>query len=169
MSYTSAADVCRYWLNEFADALTECDRPEPKTRYVGAGQVSYDDCCGMLVVSPENIFRWTTFPVPETDIERCISGLLGVSLLVTLVRCVPTQSSTGRPPQPSALDAAYTGLLLDAAVIFDRATGELPEGWERSAVDQIFAGPGGGCVGVETRLTVGLDQERWLCCEVEDV
>jgi len=160
----SSAEVCRYWLNEFRDALVECDRPEPKTCYVGAGQVAYDDCCGMLVVSPESVFRWTTFPIAETDAERCVGGFLGVNVLATLVRCVPTQTATGRAPQPSALDAAYTGLLEDAAVIWTRATGLLPEGWERSSVTQVFAGPGGGCVGVETRFTIGLEQDQWLCC-----
>jgi hypothetical protein len=164
MIVSSAAELCRYWLDEFLDALTECNRPGVTTSYVGAGLVAFDDCCGLLVVSPEQVFRWTTFPLPETDPERCETGLLGVNVLCTLVRCTPTQTATGRPPAASALNAAYSGLLDDSAVLWSRATGAMPEDWERGGVLQTFVGPGGGCVAVETRFTIGLGQREWVCC-----
>ena len=44
------------------------------------------------------------------------------------------------------------------------ATVELPDWWERANQGQTFVGAEGGCIGVETRITVGVDGELW-CAE----
>ena len=59
------------------------------------------------------------------------------------------------------LSEAYQALLQDAAIIWNEMTGELPEGWDRANIDQAFVGAAGGCVGVETRMAVGLGQSYW--------
>jgi hypothetical protein len=74
----------------------------------------------------------------------------------------------GQSPTAQALTAAHQSVLNDAAVIWNVAVGELPEGWQRANVDQTFVGAQGGCIGVETRLSIGLAQSVWCptCVEV---
>ena len=79
-----------------------------------------------------------------------------------------TLDDRGRAPAPKKLDDAYARIIRDAAIVWDALTGELPEGWERANVDQAYIGADGGCIGVETRLTIGLPQDEWCPCEVED-
>lgn len=144
------------------DALTNANRAEVQRAYVAAGAVAWDDCCGMLVVAPERVFRSVTFPVEMTDRELCFGGSLVVELVVLLVRCVPTVDDRGRAPSGHALDAAYRDLLEDAAVVWNAVLCCDNDEWERAAISQTFVGAEGGCVGVETRIVVGLEQSRWL-------
>lgn len=165
MSWASPAEVCRYWLDEIHHALVACKRPDIKTRYVGSGEVPWDDCCGLLVVSPESVFRWKEFPNAAVEIEDCVNGFIGLDILVTLVRCVPTMSDQGVAPSSSALDKAHTGLSEDAAVVWSRLSGPIPEDWERANLSQTFGSSLGGCIAVETRLQIGLEQTKWVCCD----
>lgn len=165
MTYASAADVCRYWLNVVHAALVSCSRPEVKTRFVGSGEVAWDDCCGLLVVAPEAIFRYVAFPEAATGAEDCILGDLGMNLNVTLVRCAPTVSDRGIAPSADALDNAHTSLLEDAAVVWTAMSGDLPAGMERAGLAQSFVGAQGGCIAVETRMVVGIEQSKWVCCD----
>lgn len=164
----TAVDVCELWLSRAYAALDACDTSEPITAsYVAAGAIAWDSCCGLLVVAPERVFRSATFPIEGTTDYVCESAFLVVDVVVLLLRCVPTLDDRGIAPAPALLSAAYGSLLTDAAIIWNVVVDELPEGWERSAVDQTFVGAAGGCVGVETRLSVGLPQSVWCPdCEV---
>jgi hypothetical protein len=116
----------------------------------------------MLVVAPERVYRSIAFPAEATERELCFGGSLVVELVVLLVRCVPTVDERGRAPSSERLDDAYRSLLEDAAVVWDSIICcELPGEWERAAVSQTFVGAEGGCVGVETRVVIGLEQSRW--------
>jgi hypothetical protein len=130
--------------------------------------VAWDSCCGLLVAAPERTYRSAQFPIAGTTDYQCESAFIVVDVVVLLLRCVPTIDDRGNPPAVSALSAAYAGVLNDAAVIYNVVTGELPEGWQRANVDQGYVGAQGGCVGVETRLSVGLAQSAWCptCTEV---
>ena len=145
---------------ELALANANC---EPlQTSYVAAGQVSWDDCCGMLVVAPERVFRSIEFPTEATDRELCFGGDLVVSLVVLLVRCVPVVDDRGRAPSSQALNDSYKALLKDAAVVWDAVSCcDGLEKYERAAIGQTFVGATGGCVGVETRLMLGIEDQVW--------
>lgn len=164
MIVSSVADVAEYWLDELLHELGICDRPPISTWYVGTGEIPADDCCGLLVVTPENVYRYQEFPATFEGAEFCRTGLIAVSLIVTLGRCVPVLDERGRFPSPEKLNEAHRVIMDDAAVIWSRVNGELPEDWERSGVTQTFGGPLGGCVIVETRFTIGLDQSVFTCC-----
>ena len=144
------------------DGLVNANRPNIQRAYVAAGSIAWDDCCGMLVVAPERIYRSQTFPTELTGPEDCIGGFIVVDLVAILVRCVPTVDDRGRAPSGHALDAAYKDLLEDAAVAWNSVLCCDWEDWERGSVSQTFVGADGGCVAVETRVTFGLEQQRWI-------
>lgn len=165
----TAVDVCELWLSRVADALAACPTSEPITAsYVAAGSIAWDSCCGLLVVAPERVYRSATFPVEGTTDYVCESAFITIDVVVLLLRCVPTIDDRGIAPAPAVLSASYGSLLADAAVIWNVVVGDLPEGWERASVDQTYVGAAGGCVGVETRLTIGLAQSEWCpeCLEI---
>ena len=151
-----------WWLCVVREALTGHSRDPIGRAYVAAGAIAWDDCCGMLVVAPESVYRSVTFPTENTDEENCYAGDIAMNLLILLVRCVPVVDDRGRAPSGEALDGAYRNLMDDAAVIWNAVTCvDLPESWMRSGVRQSFVGANGGCIGIETRLTVGLDYTNW--------
>ena len=113
----SAFDVADYWLGVVHDGLVECDRDPISLAYVAAGEIAWDNCCGMLVVAPERIYRSQVFPTENGNEELCFGGYLVVDLLVLIVRCVPTVDDRGRAPSQAALQAAYRTLIEDAAVV----------------------------------------------------
>jgi hypothetical protein len=157
----SALDVCELYLTRSRDALEACGSEPITASYVAAGLIAWDTCCGLLVAAPERVYRSAAFPVEGTTDYVCESSFLVVDLVVLLLRCVPTVDDRGSPPPVSDLSAAYGAILNDAAVIWNVVVGELPDGWQRANVDQGFVGAQGGCVGVETRLSVGLAQSVW--------
>lgn len=162
----STHDLAQYLLTTVETALVDCGRDPIHLRYVAAGSIAWDDCCGMLVVAPERTFRSVTFPAEATEQELCFGGYLAVEFLVLLVRCVPTVDDRGRAPSQAQLQSAYTGLLEDAAVVYNALTSPIPDYMVRSAVAQSFGGAEGGCISVETRLTLGIEQTQWaICCE----
>lgn len=160
----SVADVAEYWLDEISAALVTCDRPPISTAYVGVGEIPADDCCGLLVVSPENTYRYTEFPASFEGAEFCQTGLIAVTLVVTLARCVPVLDDRGRFPSSQSLNDGHRVILDDAAVVWSRVNGVMPDSWERSGVSQQFLGPFGGCVICQTRFTIGLEQSDLACC-----
>ena len=164
----SAFDVADYWLGTVHDGLVECDRPAISRTYVAAGEIAWDDCCGMLVVAPERVYRSEVFPTENGDEELCFGGYLVVDLLVLIVRCVPTVDDRGRAPSANALQAAYRTLIEDAAVVWNLVTGPLPDEMVRANVAQTFVGAQGGCIAAETRFTIGLEQTGFaICCPPE--
>ena len=162
----SPEDVASYFLSQVEMALADCDRDPVNRAYVAAGQIAWDDCCGMLVVAPERIYKSATFPTQNADEELCWGGYLTIDLLVLLVRCVPVLDDRGRAPSASALSTAYQRLIDDGAVVYNAVTAALPDReWMRALPTQTYSGAEGGCIAVETRFTIGIPQNEWaLCC-----
>ena len=156
-------ELCEYVQSSILAALDDCGRGAVTTTYPGVGLIAWDDCCGQLVVSPERIYRSDVFPSEATTDERCNAGTIVVDILASLVRCVPVPGDTGRPPTASALSAAHKVILDDAGVVWSAVSAPLPveNEWERSSISQSFAGGEGGCISIETRLTIGVESERW--------
>lgn len=162
----SPEDIAAYFLAQVEMALADCDREPVNRAYVAAGQIAWDDCCGMLVVAPERVYKSATFPTQNADEELCWGGYLTVDLLVLLVRCVPVIDDRGRAPSASALSTAYQKLIDDGAVVYNAVTAALPDPeWMRALPTQTYSGAEGGCIAVETRFTIGIPQNEWaLCC-----
>lgn len=162
----SSHDIAAWLLATVQNALVDCDREPINRAYVAAGQIAWDDCCGMLVVAPERVFKSARFPEQNADEELCWGGYLAIDFLVLLVRCVPVVDDRGRAPSAAALQSAYKELIEDAAVVYNACISPLPyEEWERALPTQTFVGAEGGCIAVETRLTLGIPQDLWgICC-----
>lgn len=162
---TSAVEVCELWRARCLAALEACGTAPITMTYTAAGIITWDDCCGLLVAAPERVYRTVDFPVEGQSNDPCETGELAVDVIVVLMRCVPSVDDRGLAPKTPDLAAAYKAVIDDAATIWNAVTGPLPDGWQRASVAQQFVGDNGGCVGVETRFTIGLDQEGWCPCE----
>ena len=162
----SPFDIADWFLGTILGALDDCDRSTINRSYVAAGEIAWDDCCGSLVVAPERVYRVGTFPSEDTTEDLCSDRYLAVDLLALIVRCVPTVDDRGRAPTAAALQAAYREIIEDGAVVMNTVMGPIPDRWVRASVAQTFVGAQGGCVGVETRFTIGNEQTSWtVCCE----
>lgn len=161
----STFDVAQWVQQTSLTALADCGREAISTTYVGSGAIAWDDCCGTLVVVPERVFRSQEFPGEDTNEVICFDGLIAIELNVVLLRCVPVVDDRGRAPSESSLQLAYEKLLGDAAVIYNALTSQFPDYWERTNPAQTFVGAQGGCIGVETRFTIGIEQSQFgICC-----
>jgi hypothetical protein len=161
VSVVGPYELCEWVQASILGELERCESDPVTTTYPGVGLVAWDDCCGQLVVSPERIFRSVQFPTEDTTDEKCYAGIIAVDLLASLVRCVPVPNDRGMPPSASELASAHKRLLDDAAIVWQAVTGDLDSEWERSGVAQTFSGGQGGCVAIETRLTIGVDSSTW--------
>lgn len=155
-------EVAEYWRAVVLAALDVSGADPVTTTYTGVGLVAWDDCCGQLVMTPERVYRSVQFPLEAVEPERCWTGHEAVELLCTLVRCVPVPDDRGRAPSPAALSAAHAKVLADAQTVWCAMSSEIPADreWERSTLRQTFVGGLGGCISVETRMTVGVEG----CC-----
>jgi hypothetical protein len=160
----TAVDVCELWLERCREALRACESEPITAAFVAAGAVAWDECCGTLIAAPERIYRTADFPNEGQSADFCETGSLVVNVLILLLRCVPSVDDRGNPPTADALNASYQRAIRDGAIVWDAVTGDLPEGWERANVSQTFTPDEGGCIGVETRFTIGLPQEGWCPC-----
>ena len=166
--YTVAAAV----LATVQAALEAAERPVGRT-LVAVGAFVVDDCCaGHLAVAPERVWRTTArWPDEAGADEVCGENPIAVSLLVRIDRCVPVVLDNGDPPPSAQVEAAHSGVLTDAAIIWNTLAGDDVLGddgtgyalWERASLSQDFVAAEGGCVGVETRVTFGIPAESW--CE----
>lgn len=148
------------------------------TAFTAVGGIAWDDCCGTLVVAPERTFRTIEpFPTEAVDDSVCTGNPIGVDLVVLLLRCVPVLDNMGQPPPVADMQEAYDDVLDDAALIWNALAGPgLPalgdpddngvEPWLRASLVQTYVGAEGGCIGVETRVTVGIDWWEW-CADTE--
>lgn len=123
------------------------------------GNIAWDSCkCGQLALTIVNVFPTVTFPQDSSSLPtrgKCGDTSLGVSVLASLTRCVPTMNSSGVPPSCAAL--------MQAALIQQGDQFAMRNGIEcclyemrraRTIVDfrvgaAIFPGPEGACGGVE--------------------
>ena len=163
LSYRRSSHAVAYWLLCLVEnELIQKQRDPLQLAYVGAGQIAWDNCCGMLVVAPEKIYRSVAFPNEAIGEEFCFEGQLTQDFVILLVRCVPTVDDRGRAPSQHDLNEAHKSLIEDAAVVWNAVTcADLPDDWQRANVSQTFVGADGGCIGVETRLTIGIPQVIW--------
>ncbi len=134
--------------------------------YVVIGELAFDDCCGILAAAPARVFKSGAFPLAVTDVTDAALSLLAVDIVVILLRCAPTVDANGNMPSTAEMSAAFTAASHDAAVIYDAMLAPMPEGWERANLEQTFEGADGGCIAIDTRMTVGLPQTDW-CVNVE--
>lgn len=162
MSYTQF-DLCEWLLGGILAELDACSSEPITTAYSGAGLVAWDDCCGQLVVTPERVYRTQEFPIEDTTDERCSGGTIAVQLLATLVRCVPSPDDSGNPPNSAALSAAHKRILDDGAICWQAMSSPLDPDleWERAGLAQTIVGGEGGCIAIESRVTIGVEANVW--------
>lgn len=161
-------------LTTVVPGLLECVRVGLAATEAGApdrvcevpGQLAWDGCeCGTLAVTVDRIFQSATFPQPAGDNElaaQCASAYLAVDATVTVLRCAPNPQGTALAPTCTALDAAALAWFIDmdavrsalACCLLDMRTADTIV--EFVLRDTVPAGPQGGCVGSDTRLTFGI-------------
>lgn len=164
--YTVAAAV----LATVADALEACGRA-PGVSLVAAGGIIVDDCCvGRLTVAPERTYRSIDpFPTEAGPDASCAGGMIGVDLVIRFDECIRVLTDAGEAPPVAEQQAAYQSVLEAAAIIWTAAVsrellGDDAAGdplWERANVTQLYVGIEGGCIGSETRLTLGIPMSLW--------
>lgn len=167
--------VCSAVLAYVQSALERSGRPVG-VAMVAVGGVVLDDCCmGALYVAPERFFK-TTDPFPlELGLrglggtEVCEEAPIALELVVSLFRCIPVLDDQGNAPSVDEQTAAYADILTDAATVWNEVNGVPILGddgygdsqWLRARVSQTFVPAEGGCLGIETRLTLGVGQSGW--------
>lgn len=165
---TAAYDVAAALRDALATALAAVPGGVPDRVCVVGGDIAWDDCeCGILAVTVEDTFPCFDFPAEANVIVGgCDPPLVGVDLLVQVVRCAPPIPDTANAPSCAALDAGAQSLLQDAHAVSTTTACTL-SGLEQSGqiVDwlvrrTVIVGPMGGCVGVQTRATVGVNYSR---------
>jgi len=152
-------------LAQLQAALEAVGWPSDATAYVGAGSIAWDDCCGQIVVNPERTFRYLEFPAEATGGElsaACYPGDIGVIVSVVVLGCIPVVEDTGAPPDGFDIGAAHAEFHRLAAAVWNSLDAGLPDDeWELAGLSQNFLGPEGGCLAVETRFAVGLEEPAW--------
>lgn len=154
--------VCNEILVRVQTALIDAGRRDPDNlpaAYVAAGLVDWPECCGLLVVVPERIFRAAIFPIEGPDLHACYDGLMVMQAMVLVMGCVPVIDEQGDSPTVEATNDAYHELLLDAAVVWNTVANDMP--WRGLHQNQTFVGAQGGCIGAETRIMLDIDAESW--------
>ena len=166
-----------------AEALTAIDvprtgRPLPCTTYIAMGAPAIDKCCescagdtagggGMMTVHLGGDRDPLDFTPPS---ENGCQILTTATLVITLARCVPTQ--TGElgpvPPTPADLDASALRLYGDLWALVTYLLGRRHDpgflaamggckGVSFTTVRYLDGGPSGGCAGWEVALRVKLN------------
>jgi hypothetical protein len=159
--------VAEVMMNRALAALEANPRSAPIIdAYVVIGELSFDDCCGILAAAPARVFKSGAFPQQAIDVTDADLSLLAVDIAVILLRCAPSIDANGIMPSSTEMSEAFTAASHDAAVIYDAMLADMPSGWERANLEQTFQGAEGGCIAIDTRMTVGLPQTDW-CVNVE--
>jgi hypothetical protein len=111
------------------------------------------------------VFKSNTVPLAAIEMTDVDQSLLAVDIAIILLRCAPSIDAQGNAPSSAEMAAAFTAASHDAAVIYDAMLADMPKGWERASLEQEFTGAEGGCIAIDTRMTVGLPQTDW-CVDV---
>lgn len=169
--------VCSVVLGYVVDALNKAGR-EVGIATVAVGAIVVDDCCtGLLAVAPERIYQ-TTDPFPyeliameaRHGLRVCEEAPIAVDVSIALFRCVPVFNKAGNgPPDQDEVESVYADLLKDAAIVWGVANGRALLGddgtgeplWLSARLSQTFTPADGGCIGIETRVTLGVGQSGW--------
>lgn len=154
--------VAEVMMNRALAAIEACPTSEEIVEsYVVIGELAWDECCGILAAAPLRTFKSAIFPTPLIDATNCDNSQLCVEIAVILLRCAPIIDAQGNAPSIEDMSASFASTANDAAVIMDAMMAEMPPGWERAALEQTFDGADGGCIAIDTRMTIGLPQTDW--------
>lgn len=122
------------------------------------GDIAWDECCNGQFA--QTITRPAIYSQNGRDEQSFIGDLnfcgpfyIGFEVQASILRCAPTQSSTGKPPLCDALSASALKVQLDAArvrggiicCLKERLANDLISSFR--IVSQVPQGPEGGCVG----------------------
>ncbi|WP_433341741.1 hypothetical protein [Streptomyces sp. CA-253872] len=123
---------------------------------------------GQLTVSVARVFpAGEGFPTVDTSVQN-LRGckpppLTAVELVITLLRCAPTQDEGMCPPSCEELRDAATAVYVDASTVYSAlwcclpGLSPNPRRPRRFTIgQQTVIGPQGGCVGLEQRVTIAL-------------
>jgi hypothetical protein len=128
------------------------------------GQLAWDGCdCGLLGVTVDRVFPSSTFPLEAVDqvlTSPCRPAYDAMDITVTVLRCAPQPAGNDVAPTCAALGGAAEQWAFDVEAVRGALVGCLTgleeagtiEEWTLRSSDP--AGPQGGCVGSDTRLTV---------------
>jgi hypothetical protein len=159
-----AAAVAESFLAVARDAVPDVDEEAAR---LNVGTVGFDSCCGQISVSIDSQGRAVSFPAGVGNqltaiAAGCYEGAIYLALRITVVRCIPVMDDRGNPPEAAAVNEAVTQLYVDAAAIWNALSGPLPDDeWARAALAQTPVSEQGGCIGIDTTVLIGLDQETW--------
>lgn len=152
---------CRVGVVPGAPAADGCD---------GGCDVPPGEYPGQLTVNvirtyPADLPRFTNVQAVILDGTNCgTSALMVVDLSITLWRCAPIPTDEGCPPSMAELGASAIQLHADMLAINQAVTccfatrdTTRRKGRRYSLGQSVVLGPQGGCVGVQTTVTVALD------------
>lgn len=157
----SPVAVAEVMLTRALDAIEGCVTSDPIVdSYVVVGDIVFDECCGVLVGTAIRSFPTRNFPQPAVDVSKCDDTLLAVDIAVVLLRCNPVVDAQGNAPTSAEMSSTAAAVGNDAALILNAMMAAMPPGWERANLEQTFDGEG-GCIAIDTRMTIGLPQSEW--------
>lgn len=158
------------------DALTAAGTPidredleRPSRVGIAVGQIIWDTPCpGQLHAGVEREWRYLAWPNEAIGNEGpCMDGYIGLDVMVLLVRCIPGMDDSGNPPNADAANAAYDLILEESKIVMTTlAAGDYGDDWQRARLSQTWTALG-DAVGVETRISLGLDIDAW--CDPPEV
>ncbi len=132
------------------------------------GAIAWDACdCGALYVSVGLVYPSENFPEQMTVADMatpCMAPYETGEIIVQIMRCAPQPQGQNLYPDAAAEDASAQVVRRDAYEVMQSVTALLcglrdQDQIENFIIDvQAASGPGGGCVGTELRLRVGLDR-----------
>lgn len=106
------------------DRLADTPSDVPPRACVITGPIAWDDCeCGQLVVAITDSFTSSNFPTPSASTAasfgtgRCGEPILGYTLTISMLRCVPVGNEQGNPPSCNELAASALTSVQDASAV----------------------------------------------------
>lgn len=142
----------------------------PCLSYVSAGEPAVDCCTktsgedcssGVLTVHTESIYASNNFPEQQASFSPCEAASWVADIVVTLTRCHPTQTSTGKMPKAEALTEAALVQGIDTYAVLQGLgcclSAEAIPGKRKRRVQIVNAQAlvsDGGCSVVEVRAAV---------------
>lgn len=137
--------------------------PGIQTAYVALAQPALD-CPDQLTVHVAGLARQPTgaaIPLPDYAQGLAVqtAAVNACSFIITLTRCVPTQTDTGRSPSSLDYEAASLALLGDLWLLWKGIPAAIREGLLWSGCEQVILGPAtpvnesGGYAGWQLAIT----------------
>lgn len=134
------------------------------------GEIAWDECdCGQLAQSITQTYPSNNFPVPVIDQRQtpCGPQMLVVSVLASIVRCVPIISDNGASPSCVALEDSAIQLECDRQMLRTGVTCHLRSLRDNYRIHDFTVGnatsigPQGACAGVDMTYQFGISN---ICC-----